>query len=285
MKCRISILLLPFCLLLIITTPCKTWAGYVLEWQSPDSMTAGILEGTFSNGRFDMDGDGTPEIAMISSKYPSAPYYTYSFYSSGTHVQVWAFAPAFTSGWSQFYGFYDIDGDGKKEAIFDDDAMNGGVMVVNWETSLVEWELGYGHVVAIFDIDSDGRDELIINNYWSPANDCEIWGDGAAAGAIMSEQSATTAAKPNLSQNYPNPANPITTIEFQVQRPGWVNLTIYDAAGRRIRTLVDEERQSGKYCVRWDSKDAQGESVASGAYFYQLKVGTLTSSKKMLMVK
>jgi uncharacterized delta-60 repeat protein len=88
-----------------------------------------------------------------------------------------------------------------------------------------------------------------------------------------------------LSENYPNPFNPATVIDYSVDRKGLVLLVIYDVLGRQVRTLVNERKERGGYSVRWDGKDDEGRQSASGVYFYQLKVGDYTSSKKMVLLK
>jgi hypothetical protein len=89
----------------------------------------------------------------------------------------------------------------------------------------------------------------------------------------------------DLSQNYPNPFNPSTKIEFTLAKSGFVTLQIYDILGRKVRTLVSEELSSGYKSVIWDGKNDDGEAVASGVYFYQLKVGDFSEPKKMLLLK
>jgi uncharacterized delta-60 repeat protein len=88
-----------------------------------------------------------------------------------------------------------------------------------------------------------------------------------------------------LSQNYPNPFNPSTKIEFNLVKSGFVTLQIYDILGRKVRTLVSEELSSGYKSVIWDGKNEEGDAVASGVYFYQLKVGDFSEPKKMLLLK
>ncbi|MGB7063136.1 MAG: SBBP repeat-containing protein [Candidatus Zixiibacteriota bacterium] len=89
----------------------------------------------------------------------------------------------------------------------------------------------------------------------------------------------------DLSQNYPNPFNPTTKIEFTLAKSGFVTLQIYDVLGRKVRTLVSEEVSSGYKSVIWDGKNGAGQDVASGVYFYQLKVGDFSEPKKMLLLK
>ncbi len=89
----------------------------------------------------------------------------------------------------------------------------------------------------------------------------------------------------DLSQNYPNPFNPSTKIEFSLAKSGFVTLQIYDLLGRKVRALVSQELSSGYKSVIWDGKNDDGEAVASGVYFYQLKVGDFSEPKKMLLLK
>ena len=88
-----------------------------------------------------------------------------------------------------------------------------------------------------------------------------------------------------LSDNYPNPFNPATTMSYQIPQDGFVTLKVFDALGREVKTLVNEYKNKGKYLVRFD-----GSILASGMYFYQLKAITQSgknyiSIKKMLMLK
>jgi hypothetical protein len=88
-----------------------------------------------------------------------------------------------------------------------------------------------------------------------------------------------------LSQNYPNPFNPATRIAYGLSAPGHVSLRIYDAAGRLVRDLVNEERPAGRYEASWDGRDSNGRAVASGIYFYRLGADDFEGTKKMILVK
>lgn len=91
----------------------------------------------------------------------------------------------------------------------------------------------------------------------------------------------------SLGQNYPNPFNPNTVIRFSlsVASPTNTTLRIYNVLGQEMRSLMNEQKGAGSYEVIWDGKDDKGKEVASGIYFYQLKVGKFTQSKKMLLLK
>ncbi|MGB8316938.1 MAG: T9SS type A sorting domain-containing protein [Ignavibacteriaceae bacterium] len=84
----------------------------------------------------------------------------------------------------------------------------------------------------------------------------------------------------SLSQNYPNPFNPNTTINFIIPKSSFVNLSVYDILGRKISTLVNEEKTAGNYKV-----DFNAINLPSGIYFYNLQAGSLIKSKKMILLK
>ncbi len=85
----------------------------------------------------------------------------------------------------------------------------------------------------------------------------------------------------NLNQNYPNPFNPSTKISWQSPVKGWQRLKIFDVLGREVETLVDEFRDAGFNSITYNVDS----SLPSGVYFYQLKTGTFTQTKKMILLR
>jgi hypothetical protein len=83
-----------------------------------------------------------------------------------------------------------------------------------------------------------------------------------------------------LYQNYPNPFNPITTIKYDLPSASEVSLIIYDILGRKVKGLVNEKQQTGRYEVQFDASN-----LASGVYIYQLITEKYMSSKKMILLK
>lgn len=96
---------------------------------------------------------------------------------------------------------------------------------------------------------------------------------------------ATIPAVYALAQNYPNPCNPSTTVKYSLKTRGYVELSIYNILGRKVRTLVSGEKDAGWHEVLWDGKDDGGANVASGVYFYKMKSGQYINTKKMLILK
>jgi len=88
-----------------------------------------------------------------------------------------------------------------------------------------------------------------------------------------------------LSNNYPNPFNPTTRIQFGLPRDGNVSIVIYNILGQQIRTLVAGFRPAGQYQVEWDGKGEHGQTLESGVYFYRLQTGSTSIVRKMLMLK
>ena len=111
-------------------------------------------------------------------------------------------------------------------------------------------------------------------------------------GIAVIEQFLTlfTPEKTALLANYPNPFNPETWIPYQLSKPTDVTLTIYDIKGHVVRALDLGHQHAGLYQTRsraayWDGRNAFGEKVASGVYFYTLTAGDFTATRKMLIRK
>nr|MBN2278818.1 T9SS type A sorting domain-containing protein [candidate division Zixibacteria bacterium] len=88
-----------------------------------------------------------------------------------------------------------------------------------------------------------------------------------------------------LEQNHPNPFNAGTRIDFSLPRQAQVRLDIYNILGRRVRTLINEEKPAGVYRVEWDGCDDSRRTVASGLYFYRLSADRQSQCRKMLLLK
>ena len=110
------------------------------------------------------------------------------------------------------------------------------------------------------------------------------------AGALAPNAPWSRVQETALLPNYPNPFNPETWIPYQLAKPADVTLTIYDIKGHVVRALDLGHQRAGIYRSRsraayWDGRNAQGEPVASGVYFYTLKTGHFSATRKMLIRK
>lgn len=90
-----------------------------------------------------------------------------------------------------------------------------------------------------------------------------------------------------LQQNYPNPFNPETRITFEVPA-GWtapVTLRVFNIQGQLVQTLFDGYAQPGQHTMQWNARDARGQALSSGVYFYQVRSGDFVAVRKMLLEK
>ena len=83
-----------------------------------------------------------------------------------------------------------------------------------------------------------------------------------------------------LFQNFPNPFNPATNIAFKIAESGFVILKVFDVLGNEVATLVYKEMQAGTYEVEFDAAE-----LTSGLYFYQLRAGEFTDTKKLVLIR
>jgi len=118
-----------------------------------------------------------------------------------------------------------------------------------------------------------------------------VYVDGESASSnivnvsLSSDSDITTVPVTKLIGNYPNPFNPTTTIAFDMTREGWVNISVYNSRGQKVRVLVDGTAGAGSHKVAWNGDNELGKPVGSGVYFYRMTTDEFTSMRKMLLVK
>lgn len=88
-----------------------------------------------------------------------------------------------------------------------------------------------------------------------------------------------------LKANYPNPFNPTTIISYDLKEAGWVRLDIYNLKGQKVRTLVNQEKPSGRHRIIFDAHDQHGNPLASGIYLYRMQSESYLSTRKMLLME
>lgn len=89
----------------------------------------------------------------------------------------------------------------------------------------------------------------------------------------------------SVGPNFPNPFNPSTSIPYTTEHDGPVRLDVFDAAGRRVATLVNRAEAAGAHAARWDGRDHTGVRVASGVYFARLATGADVRVTRMVLLK
>lgn len=108
---------------------------------------------------------------------------------------------------------------------------------------------------------------------------------GESCGVVAAPDGPVSPRRLALDQNQPNPFNPSTSIAFEIPRDTRVQLRVFDLRGRLVRVLKDETMQAGRHVIQWKGRDESGRSVASGAYFYELRVDGERRVRKMGLLK
>ncbi|MCZ6673706.1 MAG: T9SS type A sorting domain-containing protein, partial [Verrucomicrobia bacterium] len=98
-------------------------------------------------------------------------------------------------------------------------------------------------------------------------------------------ESTTTPTEFGLDENYPNPFNPETVIQFHLPAASHVVIRIFNSIGQEIKTLVDESYQAGVHRAVWKTTDKRGIRASSGIYFYHIQAGKFMEVKKMLLLQ
>ena len=136
---------------------------------------------------------------------------------------------------------------------------------------ILSWP-GYGWHYFYFQF-SDGLDTLqtmLDSVYFAPT--------GVDDGIPLSDEFI-------LHQNYPNPFNGCTSISFEIKQAGKVDLSVYDIAGKFVVKLINEYLKPGFHSIIWDGYTNSKQSLSSGVYFYKLKVGCKSVTRKMFYIK
>ena len=131
-----------------------------------------------------------------------------------------------------------------------------------------------------------------VGHWLVQAGELDLTDATSREGVLFLEQllAALTPKETALLPNYPNPFNPETWMPYQLARDADVTLTIYDTNGVVVRRLDLGHRLAGYYADRgraayWDGRNARGESVASGVYFYQLATPSFRQIRRMVILK
>ena len=234
-----------------------------------------------------VDGLGSPGEIVISNSIsetltgtpltPPVSYAQYDVNKDGTVDNTDAGLVIDALGTSN--AAYDVNGDGTVNfldvvLVFDnrDDNVAGAPTIVGMKLS-----------AAQIDVIEEQIDLLIATNDRSPA---AMW-------TLIYLQQLLVTARPEKTQllaNYPNPFNPETWIPYELATDTNVRLTIYNTQGVVIRSLQFGHQSAGYYMGRdraayWDGRNALGEQVASGLYFYQLETDEMSSMRKMVILK
>lgn len=135
---------------------------------------------------------------------------------------------------------------------------------------------------SVYDIAFDANKDLYIQSMYSWTVEKWSFNGTLPTFPVLSVRRTDDAAPAgfSLAQNFPNPFNPSTTITFTVPAAAAVSVTVYDILGKEVATLVNGELEAGTYTAGFNARD-----LASGLYFYTLRSGSFSTTRKMMLMK
>lgn len=147
-------------------------------------------------------------------------------------------------------------------------------------------------VYAVFIVNGPPEDTTTIHfdQIWLNETPPDVITDGlftVSPGSAVGDEDELSGrpSKLTLFQNYPNPFNPITVIQYALPHECEVDVSVYNILGQKVRTLVKRKEKAGYWQVVWDGRTDEGRELTSGIYFYRIKAGELTETKKMVIIK
>ena len=249
---------------------------------TPHTITTGA-DGAWSVYAMDVDGDGDMDVLSASAIDNKIAWYENDGNENFTPHTITTSADGANSVYA-----VDVDGDGDMDVL----SASVGDYYYNIDSEITWYEndgnenftthtitiaaLGANSVYAV-DVDGDGDMDVLS----ASAIDNKIaWYENLLIVGIEDNNPLDTPVKFQLFNNYPNPFNPTTTINYQIPELSIVSIKVFDVLGRELATLVNEEKPTGSYEV-----DFNATTLPSGVYFYRLQAGSFVEIKKMVLLK
>jgi len=142
---------------------------------------------------------------------------------------------------------------------------------------------GYPYDSPCIDVGNPDITDKTLDSLWglgTTLSDMGAYGGGDSTGTDIFEEIQNIPNKIALNQNFPNPFNPFTTIEFALDKPQHVSLIVYNLLGQEIAILIDGILETGSHSVTYDGSD-----LGSGIYYYTLKTDEGIETKSMVLLK
>ncbi|MEE9553303.1 MAG: T9SS type A sorting domain-containing protein [candidate division Zixibacteria bacterium] len=229
---------------------------------------------------YDMDGDS--DLDVLGAAYMAADITWWR--NNGPDPRDWTrqtidgnFGGALTLYPADFDNDNDIDvagaGDGNDDIAW---WRNDGGDPFEWTEITVDPYFNGAWPVFACDIENDGDSDILAGS--NVVNKVVWWENDLVTG--VEEESTILPDKAIISNNYPNPFNSSTIIEYNLPVKSEVTINIYDILGRNIETLINREQNAGHHQAVWAA-----DNVSSGIYFYRIQAGNFIASRQMTLLK
>ncbi|MCE1164763.1 MAG: T9SS type A sorting domain-containing protein [Bacteroidetes bacterium] len=156
--------------------------------------------------------------------------------------------------------------------------VRSGIEGTNWEMPVQITNINSQKMLPC--VNASGTSVHVI---WSDYRDTDMeiyYKQNPTANVGIENLSSETPSSYSLYQNFPNPFNPVTTIQYALPKESRVTLRIYDITGREVRVLVNEIKTAGYYAIQFN-----GSELSSGIYFYKIEAGDFIQTKRMVLIK
>ena len=140
----------------------------------------------------------------------------------------------------------------------------------------------YANSVYAVDVDGDGDMDVLSASY---VDDKIAWYENLSTVGIINNDPPVVPVKLLLYNNYPNPFNPITTIQYDLPTVNDVKIVIYNLMGQEIRQWEMQGQTAGTHKVIWDAINDQDQSAGAGIYFYRLQADDFVLTRKMVLLR
>ena len=227
---------------------------------------------------FAADFDADADLDLVCANWGSGNVSVLLSNGDGTFADDSLYAVG-TNPYSVFAADFDCDGD-LDLSTANEGSSDLSVLMNNGDGTFVPdsvYPVGsWPHSVFGADLDGDGDVDLATANRLSKTVSVLL----NQGGTGVDEMTELHPPAFSLRQNYPNPFNPATTIRYEVLRPGYVTLKIFNILGQEVETIVSARQAAGEYMVDWDAAN-----FTSGIYFYRLQVGEFSETRKLILLK
>lgn len=266
----------------------------------------GSINNAENSNFYDFENDGVPEIVSFqtsSFNYTKIVIYDGANYNLKYTIVVDSASPSCTDdGSAVCAGFFDVDGDGVRELVgeftyytnMESPRANTRLLFIDVRTGQKKYTLpAYNYYTsadgydgyAIYDINNDSYPEVLCHwhNTDSIAKNKFILRIYGHSSNLTNQPTPGLAKKASTINNLPNPIRGSAKIEYYItSNEENVELVIYNLEGKLIRTLVNERQKMGEYNLLWDGKTESGRNLAAGQYYFVLKAGNFTSTRKSI---
>lgn len=275
----IKILLL---IIFILNTGYSQWQQL---WSSP-SISSAVLSGYLSfeneNGEwkkrmYTLDSE---KFQIMNEGLTLIPQYTYSFTPEeiAAGYQIYSLAEDLNGdGITDFYVLA-YHGENQRQSFKIFDITTGNIL---FEKNEALFSFSYP---SLLDADNNSVLDCIVIKYDFPFNNqyyYEIYSTGVTTAGndkILNPQF-------KLNQNFPNPFNPTTIINFSLEKESAVSIDIYNVTGEKVKTLINGIEKAGSHSIEWNGTDNFGNKLPTGVYFYRLNAKDFSETKKLIILK